>query len=219
MPDGMMPSWCSQGDDRTGCAGRCSFHPRGRMRLRGYASWLRGWDDQASSPGPYGREAQVFLPSEPMQGLARLIDGAADKKRRRRGWGFRHFRSIVVAPSSFPPSQIPGGNGAPRPAERGFSCPPTAPWRTGTARPARWARESAGRCPANPVLESGRQAQGRARPQEGRYRQMRGPPVYVEARPDVVALAKQLQAEGISLRKISDHAGEVYPQANRWDGA
>jgi hypothetical protein len=42
---------------------------------------------------------------------------------------------------------------------------------------------------------------------------------YVEARPDVVALAKQLQAEGISLRKISDHAGEVYPQANRWDGA
>jgi len=56
-----------------------------------------------------------------MQGLARLIDGAADKKRRRRGWGCRHFRSIVVAPSSFRPSQIPGGNGAPRPAEGGFS--------------------------------------------------------------------------------------------------
>jgi hypothetical protein len=32
---------------------------------------------------------------------------------------------------------------------------------------------------------------------------MRGPPVYVEARPDVVALAKESSAGGLSLRKIS----------------
>ena len=49
-----------------------------------------GMSDVADLALAMAEEVQFFLPSEPMQGLARLIDGAADKKRRRPGVGCRY---------------------------------------------------------------------------------------------------------------------------------